>query len=298
MKSVLLVGWLILGAAQPQGQNQEVRVTLSPSIDAIARARTLYAAAAYEDALASLPSSPVPGEEDAVDRYRTLCLLALGRAADAERTVEQALARNPGFQIAEGEISPRVMDFFQEVRRRVLPIRAESLYSRARVEFEDRHYADAVETFTLVLELLSDPEVASVGKLSDLRLVAEEFRKLARERLPADAIGRRAAEEPLDADRIYTRLSDNVKPPVEIDRPMPRWNPPRDQAWRSFRGVIEVLVDRAGRVEQAQMLERIASFYDRPLVEAARSWRFKPATRDGVPVRFRQQIEIIMRPEE
>ncbi len=299
MSIVLLLGWLMLLA--PADQGQELRVSLETYQSPLARARALYAAAAYEEALTSLPAMPEPGQEDDVDRYRTLCLLALGRTAEAERALERALIREPAFRMIEGDVSPRVIEFFREVRRRVLPVRAESLYARARADFENREYRSAVETFTVVLDLLSDPEVASVGKLSDLRLVAEEFRKLARERLAADpASGLVEQVAPaLDraaGDRIYTRLSTNVKPPVEIERDLPQWNPPRDQAWRTFRGVIEVTVDRNGRVEDARMLERIAAFYDTALVEAARKWRFEPARRSGVPVRFRHHIEVVLRP--
>ena len=299
MSAGFLLGLLMLAA--PADQGQELRATLQGYQDPLARARALYAAAAYDEALVSLPAMPEPGQADDVDRYRTLCLLALGRTAEAERALERALTREPSFRMIEGEVSPRIMEFFRDVRRRVLPVRAESLYARARADFENRDYVAAVETFTVVLELLSDPDVASVGKLSDLRLVAEEFRKLARERQPADSIANagEAAWSPGDrasGDRIYTRLSTNVKPPVEIDRDLPAWSPPRDQEWRTFRGVIEVTVDRNGRVEDARMLERIAAFYDTALLEAARKWRFEPARRSGVPVRFRHHIEIVLRP--
>jgi tetratricopeptide (TPR) repeat protein len=287
--------------AAPAPQSQTVRATLDATADPLIRARTLYGAAQYEDALASLPTNPEHGQEDDVDRYRMLCLLALGRTAEAEQAVERALTRNPTFSVFETEVSPRVTEFFRDIRKRVLPLRAESLYLRGRADYEDRHYVDAVTKFTMVLELLSDPEVASTGKLADLRLVTEEFRKLARERLPeslrSDAsIGLTNGGEYYAADRIYTRLSANVTAPVELSREMPAWNPPPDQAWRTFRGVIEVTIDARGRVEDARMIERLAPFYDTVLVDAARRWVFKPAIRAGQAVRFRKEIEIVMRP--
>ena len=296
MTTTLLATWLLLTLAT--GQGQEVRASLEAYQDPLSRTRALYAAAAYEEALASLPAQPERTDADDADRYRALCLLALGRTRDAELALERAFTRNPSFRVVEGEVSPRVMEFVREVRRRVLPLRAESLYARARADFEDRNYVDAAERFTAVLELLSDPDVASVGKLADLRLVAEEFRKLARERMPESASRATFAGPEIDesGDRVYTRLSTYVKPPVEIQRDLPVFTPPRDQAWRTFRGVVEVTVDRNGRVEDARMLERIAVFYDSALVEAAKKWRFEPATRSNVPVRFRQQIEIVLRP--
>jgi tetratricopeptide (TPR) repeat protein len=268
--------------------------------DPLVRVRGLYGAAEYEEALASLPAMPQPGQEDDVDRYRMLCLLALGRMGEAEQAAERALVRNPGFAVLPREVSPRVVDFVREVRQRVLPMRAESLYARARADFDERRYVEAASRFTLVLDLLSEPDVASIGKLADLRIVAEEFQRLSYERLPegtrSSLVGATDAVEMVELDRLYTRLSPNVKPPLELSRPMPVWSPPRGEEWRRVRGVIEVTVDKQGRVEDAQMLERLAPFYDPVLVAAARKWTFRPATLFGHPVRYRHLIEVRVGP--
>src|SRR5262249_12168631 len=55
--------------------------------DSLSSARDLYAAAAYEDSLAMLnrlKGVAAPGSRDqGIEQYRALCLLALGRAAEA-----------------------------------------------------------------------------------------------------------------------------------------------------------------------------------------------------------------------
>ena len=88
-----------------------------------------------------------------------------------------------------------------------------------------------------------------------------------------------------------------VIPPVELERNIPPWNPPAQLVWRSFRGVVEVVVDESGNVETSRMVESLADFYDAGLLESARSWRFKPAQRAGQPVKYRKLVEITMRPQ-
>ena len=281
----VLIFLLLALTARPDG------LLLSNAQDPLDRTQELYEGAAYEEALASLPSTPAAGQEDDVDRYRVLCLLALGRQPEARQVFEAALTRNFAFRIPEA--SPRVLDFVVDLRQRVLPVRAESLYEKGRTDFEDRKYEEAVGELSTFLSLLGEPEL---GRLAHLRPEAEQLRKTAGERL--EMIATAAARLRRDTkDPVYTRLSVGVSLPVAHSRELPRWDPPRDQAWRTFRGIVEVVIDQEGRVESARMVETLAPFYDRLLAEAALHWRFEPARRaDGAPVRFRHQIEITMRP--
>ena len=66
----------------------------------------------------------------------------------------------------------------------------------------------------------------------------------------------------------------------------------------TFRGLIEVLVDQQGRVADVRMLERIAPSHDKAVTEAAWGWTFEPARLNDQPVRFRHQIQIVLRPKE
>ena len=82
-----------------------------------------------------------------------------------------------------------------------------------------------------------------------------------------------------------------------MERSLPPWNPPEQYRWRWIRGIVEVIVDQRGNVESANMVQSLADFYDASLIEAARGWRFKPALRDGQPVKYRKHVEVTMRPQ-
>src|ERR1700682_4721523 len=64
--------------------------------DSLSSARDLYAAAAYEDALAALDRLRAGGvrvdENRAVDQYRAFCLLALGKSTEAAQAIEAVVA--------------------------------------------------------------------------------------------------------------------------------------------------------------------------------------------------------------
>ena len=93
---------------------------------------------------------------------------------------------------------------------------------------------------------------------------------------------------------IYTPLDRDVTPPIELERNIPAWNPPAQFAQRSFRGVVQVVVDERGGVESAHLVWPLADFYDAGLLEAARKWQFQPALRTGQPVKYRKIVEITM----
>ena len=60
----------------------------------------------------------------------------------------------------------------------------------------------------------------------------------------------------------------------------------------SLEGSLEILIDESGAVEAAQMKMPFSPLYD-PLADAAAvEWRYKPATIDGVPVKYRKVVQI------
>ena len=88
-------------------------------------------------------------------------------------------------------------------------------------------------------------------------------------------------------------------PPVELQRPMPRWSPiNRLVAQSTYRGLIEIVIDERGAVEAAKMAKSVTPMYDDLLLQSARSWRYTPAKKDGKPVRYRQVLEIVLRPSQ
>ena len=90
--------------------------------DALRAARDLYASAAYEEALVELArvESAAPAMTRDTDVYRTFCLFALGRAAEAQAAAESLVRRDPTLSIDQfPDASPRIAAMFASVRRRV-----------------------------------------------------------------------------------------------------------------------------------------------------------------------------------
>jgi len=82
--------------------------------------------------------------------------------------------------------------------------------------------------------------------------------------------------------------------PVEISRELPNWNPPTTFEKRTFTGLLQIEIDESGRVERAAVLQPIMPAYDSRLVAASKTWKFQPAKKDGVPVKYRKTISIVL----
>jgi len=152
----------------------------------LAAARELYASASYDDALTvlnKLRSSDHPASQArAIEQYRAFCLLALGRAADAQEAIEAVVAAEPTYQPTEGDVSPRIRTAFADVRRRMLPAIIQQKYAQAKAAYDKKAFAMAAEGFSQVLVALTDPAVSSDANkppLSDLRTLAVGFEELA-----------------------------------------------------------------------------------------------------------------------
>lgn len=265
-----------------------------------AAARTLYATAAYEDALERLGRIRDAGElRDQVDTYKALCLLALGRARESERVLEQILTRNPQYVPDEESVSPRLLVLFRTVRARILPPAARSLYATARASYDDGKFDIAAAQLRELLAILNADESDSL--LTDLKLLAEEFLRLAegnagtssRTVESGSAVERRAPRVAPSNGPVYSMLDKGIAAPVEITRPVPIWTAPPGMQRALYQGLMEVVIDEAGRVESAVVRRSIAPSFDAELVAATASWRFQPASRNGTPVKYRRTYEII-----
>src|SRR5881628_1760816 len=78
----------------------------------LAQARDLYSAASYDDALAMLNGLRIsdhrPEDGGAIDQYRALCLLALGRTGEATSAIQAIVAAAPSYHPSETDVSPSV----------------------------------------------------------------------------------------------------------------------------------------------------------------------------------------------
>jgi hypothetical protein len=264
-------------------------------------ARELYTAAAYEDALSVLNGlrGAERGAEDgrAINEYRALCLLALGRTDEATTAIQAMVTAVPSYHLSETEVSPRVRAAFRSVRQRMLPAIIQQKYTEARAAFDRKNLPVASDGFKLVLELLSDPDLGSVAnqpQLSQLRPMAISFRDLAAASTPppspaAPAPAPAPAPRPRPAaPRIYSLGDANVVPPTVLRQTMPVLG----NVFVQRQGAVEIIINEAGFVETATMALPVNAVYNGLVLAAAKNWRYMPATLNGVAVKFRNIIQL------
>jgi hypothetical protein len=265
-------------------------------------ARDLYASARYDEALAVL-NDLRPSEGNAttdrrsIEQYRSLCLLALGRGNEAEDAIAQVVTADPAYLPNETDASPRVRAAFSDVRRKLLPDIVSKKYADAKVAFDHKDYVAAIPQFKNVMALIDDPDMH--GRLADLRVLASGFLDLsvvATTPPPEPPKKEPVAPPPpsapkADPNRIYTGGDRNVTAPVVIRQNMPSV-PPAIVSTVRDRGIIEVVIDEQGRVSAIAMRESVHPSYDTLVMNAARDWRYQPATLGQTPVRYRKLIQI------
>jgi len=270
-------------------------------------ARDLYASARYDEALAvlsGLPSDVVATDRKSIEQYRSLCLLALGRSTEAESAIAAVITADPLFMPGEADASPRVRTAFSEVRQRLLPQIASTRYAAAKAAYDRKEYSSAESQFRNLLALLDDPQMN--GRLADLRTLANGFLDLATaaaapppEPKKPDAPAPTPAAAPAPTapaprePRVWTAEDTGVVAPVPIRQDVPRV-PSTISAQARERAILDVVIDEQGRVINLSLRLSIHPMYDPQLLSAAREWRYKPATVDGVPVKFRKLIQITL----
>jgi len=286
--------------------------------DALDGARTLYAAARYDEALALLDGlrlSAAPGPDQAlgVEKYRALCLLALGREEEADSAFAGVVVADPTYLPDTSEVSPSVRAFFRGVRRRMLPGIVRAKYAEAKAAYDRRDYPEAAARFDVLAMLLADDDMEPGHE--DLRDLADGFAELSHEKAratgpamgasapsPATAAVAAAASrpafsppaEPAPERPIYGPDAPGVTPPVAVREDVPP-PPPDARLMGRARALLEVVIDERGFVTSAVVRESMYSEYDRLLVAAAGDWRYEPASLDGAPVKYRKVVEVTVR---
>jgi TonB family protein len=57
--------------------------------------------------------------------------------------------------------------------------------------------------------------------------------------------------------------------------------------------VIEVIIDERGDVVDATVIKSVNASFDNLVVGAARRWKYRPAVKDGVPIRYIKTIVLV-----
>ena len=270
--------------------------------DALGNARDLYASAAYEEALIALGRLKAEASASTaaeIDRYSALCLMALGRASEADKLIESMVMNDPLAQPSVTDASPRVRAAFSAVRQRVLPDVARRLYVEAKGAFDRKAYPEAAHALEKTIRVIDDIEATNKADLGDLRMVASGFLELSRAALapppttptPAPPVEAKAEPAPAPALPQSTNLVvlSQALPPLPFSLV--------SSGTREFRGRVEIEIDATGRVSDARMLQSVHVLYDPLLLKAARDWTYEPPRVGGKPIASTKRVEVVLRPK-
>jgi Gram-negative bacterial TonB protein C-terminal len=298
--------------------------------DPLNAARDLYASAAYEEALSALAQidgSVAPDVARQIDAYRAFCLFALGRTQEADTVAEALIRRQPLAILDTADTSPRLERMFIDVRKRVLPSLIRTRFRSARAEIDRKNFDDAEPPLTEARLLIAEAERLGVNDdgLGDLSVLVDGFLQLIRSSAaprsapPAEAANppavntaavntaaaTPAASQPAAqparsaaaaaAAPVYTSGDDGVSPPVTIDQRVPAMDQQLQTIARATKktGMFDIVIDESGRVVETTVRRSLNATFDSLLARTATRWRYQPARKDGVPVKFVKTIVLI-----
>jgi TonB family protein len=281
--------------------------------DPLAAAKDLYASAAYEEALSALTNAREHGAPEVVhqaDQYVAFCLLALGRKAEAEAAAESAIREDPLAPLDPRDASPRIEAMFMLVRKRLLPGLIRDAYRTARAATERGDLTAGAQQLTRVRSMLDAAKGLDAWDetLVDINVLVEGFLELSRvtaerrsaaiapdpeptARAPVPVVQPQESKVPL---RTYSALDTDVTAPVTVRQEMPTVPHGLAASMRTGRrtGVLEITIDETGVVQDAFMREPVNAMFDALVLEAVRSWQYRPARKAGTPVRYVRRIRV------
>ena len=90
-------------------------------------------------------------------------------------------------------------------------------------------------------------------------------------------------------DTIYTKVDVN---PVPVKTPPPDY--PEGMKRQGVSGVVAVsiVIDEKGAVVSATVAKSSQTEFEAPAMDAVKKWKFKPAQKDGAPVKMKVTVPI------
>ena len=270
----------------------------------LTKAKALYDAAAYEDALTVLTQVEIPEAQ----QYRALCLLALGRSQDAAIVVEDLLTAEPLYEASAQDAPPRFVALVAETKRKLLPQLARKAFSEARDQFRSGARQEALRRFDLVMTLTSDPSFKQTDEAEDLRTLASGFIDLAKAAPAAPpAPAAPAQNAPVATTAAASKVPESKapeksrvsEPPAIVQPVVVKQFIPPVPAEIGTQGKptmsVRVLISPNGRVTDASIQQSAHPLYDRLVLQASRDWIYEPAMMNGRPVLSEKVVTIQLR---
>jgi hypothetical protein len=284
--------------------------------DPLRDAKDLYASAAYEDALSSLTklSSAGDGAPDVqrqAQEYRAFCLFALGRTNEAESVAEGIIKKDPFAKLDAADASPRLEAMFAGVRKRLLPSLIRERFRAARSGLDQKDYSAAEPHLTQARLMIADAEKLGVrdDALADLGVLVDGFLQMIRltseqrntavvaagSDAPAPAAAA-AVRMPAAPPQSFSAADDGITAPVAIEQRMPTMNTVMARIAQSSHrnGILDIVISETGDVVDAVVRQSLMPAYDTLVAASARHWKYRPATRNGVPVRYVKTIALVV----
>jgi TonB family protein len=292
--------------------------------DSLTAAKDLYASAAYEDALSTLTrltegGGAAPDIARQVDEYRAFCLYALGRTGEAESVAETMIRREPMMKLDSPDVSPRLEVMFSTVRKRLLPSLIRERFKSARTALEQKNLLEAEPQLVEAKLMIADAEKLAIKDegLADLGVLVDGFLQLVRStadqrqataqpaatNMPQESPAASApaprrtepAPAPASAPRVYTVDDVGVVPPAAINQRMPAMTPDLVRITKAMKtsAVVELVIDEKGDVVDATIIKSINTSFDNIVIGAARRWKYRPALKDGVAVRYVKTLILV-----
>ncbi len=95
--------------------------------------------------------------------------------------------------------------------------------------------------------------------------------------------------------RVYSIDDKDVAPPVALDQRMPGLPMEMLGLIRALHttGVLDLVIDETGRVVDATIRQSVNEGFDTVILRSARRWKYQPAMKDGVPVRYVKTVAVV-----
>jgi hypothetical protein len=324
MKTVVIVGAMLVTAG---GARLNAQDPLSAAKDLYASAAYEDALSTPS----RLDGAAAPGVARQADEYRAFCLYALGRTREAESVAESIIRREPMARLDAADASPRLEALFADVRKRLLPSLIRDRYRVARAALEQKSLAGAEPQLAEARLMIGEAERMGVKDdgLADLSVLVDGFLQLIRSSAdqqsapvpaaapPAAIVASAAASRPAEPSppvgprtvapaavpsaaaaivpHIYSVEDEGVAPPVVVEQRMPAMSVELQAITKASKttGTIDVVIDEGGRVVDATIRQSLNSSFDILMVRSARTWKYRPAIKDGTPVRYRKTLILV-----
>ena len=274
-------------------------------------------------------------EARSIEQYRAFCLLALGRSAEAEHAIATVVEGQPSYRPdadMSPRVRAAFIDVRKKLLPTIIQQRyadAKAAFDRREFLAASQGFQRVLD----LMNDADVAAAAAEPPLSDMRVLAKGFHDLSASAaqpaplpslpvattpqpksaltdVPVPAGGPSAATPPAPAPApaaaptaaahapapaapaIYVSGDSRVVPPVAIHQELPAFS---GVITMGKQGIMEVIIDENGLVESAVMRVSISPNYDALAIAATKTWRYKPAVANGVPVKFRKAVQISVR---